>query len=52
MDTGDFAMKENTAYGPVTSSQQLQDNIYAQPTESEYDAVKYLWKTYMWNVLE
>ena len=26
-----MAMKENAAYGPVTSSQQPQDFIYAQP---------------------
>ena len=36
-------MKENAAYGPVTSSQQPQDDIYSQPddkTEGEYDIVK------------
>ncbi len=41
--TSGMAMKENAAYGPVTSSQQPQDSIYAQPdcnTESEYDVVK------------
>ena len=42
-DTSGMAMKENAAYGPVTSSQQPQDYIYAQPdakTEGEYDIVK------------
>ena len=30
-----MAMKENETYGPVTSSQQPQDYIYAQPNMTE-----------------
>ena len=43
VDAGEMAMKENAAYGPVTSSQQPQDYIYTEPdgnTESVYDIVK------------